>query len=158
MVQFFQQFVQREQFVVQRANPWNCAHKRHSRSYPNLFESCPIFSVTKQSVDTNSSTAEFKNRKKTKNKAHELTVFPCITCESWRALSAAEGSENQTNPNPLEFLVTRSFAIDEPSTVPYFSKCRFRVSSLVTREIPPTKSFASSESIDPLPKAKTLKP
>ncbi|KAF7830511.1 Heterogeneous nuclear ribonucleoprotein 1 [Senna tora] len=61
---------------------------------------------------------------------------------SHRALSAAERSENLTKPKPLGFFVVRSTEIVEPKTEPYLAKWSFRTSSVVSREMPPTNSFA----------------
>lgn len=91
------------------------------------------------------------------------TFLPRMTCASSRALSAEDGSENQTKPNPREWLVRRSLLTAEPETVPYFPKWSFNVASVVSMEKPPTNSFDRSESIRELsPKieacTETLKP
>ena len=66
---------------------------------------------------------------------------------SWRALSAAERSEKVTKPKPLGLRVVRSTEIVESETTPYLAKWSLRTCSVVSREMPPTNSFALSESI-----------
>lgn len=84
----------------------------------------------------------FLNNFKTKKKSvFELHLPSNVWGPFCNTTETFEGSENVTNPNPLERPDSAFFITTQSITSPYLEKYRWRLSWEVSQERPPTKSF-----------------